>query len=574
MELLDNSEIKARPLYQGLMGAAVVAAVFAGIAAVLLAIAGYQITVVAPQKAADLLNMQQELQTRSYDETLINQIRTLDEQIRRDELRRQRFIGTGGLYFAGSMVIAVICFLATRLMLSPAPTIPAEEPCTGQQIQDAARVRFAVTVATVILAAGGLYVILTLSSPKPASVSVSVDGPLAQADWAQMVQGRWPSFRGPWGLGIADFNDIPAAWNEKENQGILFKSEIPLPGHSSPIVWDNRVFVSGANASEQKLFCYDAEDGKLLWTGQIKPAGTEHREPLEIMEDTGFAACTPVTNGRQVLAVFATGDIGCFDVDGKVLWQKALGVPESAYGYASSPAVMDAMAIVQFDQGSEEGKSELIAYNLADGAILWRTKRPTPNTWTSPTLTKMDREYQILTSGSPWVIGYEPQTGNELWRAECLGSDVAPTQITAGGLILAIQPYDKLYAIRLQEPSKALVAWSAEGDMPDICSPVSNGQRVWTLTTVGGLSCFNVSDGAEVYTASLEGEFNASPVLVGEKLYILSRKGEMIIADAGREYKEITRCTIEEHCFASPAFKKGRVYLRSDKSLYGIGKSR
>jgi outer membrane protein assembly factor BamB len=289
------------------------------------------------------------------------------------------------------------------------------------------------------------------------------------------------------------------------------------------------------------------------------------------MEDTGYAACTPITNGREIFAIFATGDIGCFDRDGKLLWQKALGVPESVYGYASSPAVLDMMAIVQLDQGSEEGKSELLAFNLADGTILWRTKRPTPNTWTSPTITKLDKGYQVLTSGSPWVIGYESLSGKELWRAECLGSDIAPTQIVAGGLILAIQPYDKLYAIRPQS-NNAVIVWSTQGDMPDICSPVTDGKFVWTLTTHGGLTCFEVSSGMEVYTQSIESEFNASPSLVGDKLYLLTLDGQMIIVQAGREYKEFGRSAIDEKCFASPAFAAGRIYIRSDKSLYCIGK--
>ncbi len=570
MELVDNTEIKARPVYQGLIGAAIVAAVFAAIAAALLATTSYQITFEAPKQALKLHAMQEQLQARLFDEALTGQIRMLDEHIRRDELRCQRFIETGGLYFAGSTLIAVVCFMATRLMLRPAPIIPTEEPCSGLQIQQAMRVRLVVTIAMISLAAAGLYVILTATPKRPSSIPVPPTAPL-KTDWADAVKGQWPSFRGPWGSGVVESNDIPDVWNEKQNQGILWKSPIAIDGRSSPIVWNGRIFITGAAAAEQKLFCYDAKDGKLLWAGQIKPAGTENRESPEIMEDTGYAACTPITNGREIFAIFATGDIGCFDRDGKLLWQKALGVPESVYGYASSPAVLDMMAIVQLDQGSEEGKSELLAFNLADGTILWRTKRPTPNTWTSPTITKLDKGYQVLTSGSPWVIGYESLSGKELWRAECLGSDIAPTQIVAGGLILAIQPYDKLYAIRPQS-NNAVIVWSTQGDMPDICSPVTDGKFVWTLTTHGGLTCFEVSSGMEVYTQSIESEFNASPSLVGDKLYLLTLDGQMIIVQAGREYKEFGRSAIDEKCFASPAFAAGRIYIRSDKSLYCIGK--
>jgi outer membrane protein assembly factor BamB len=227
------------------------------------------------------------------------------------------------------------------------------------------------------------------------------------------------------------------------------------------------------------------------------------------------------------------------------------------------------------DQGTEAGRSELIAITMADGKIAWRTKRPVPNSWTSPTVVKAGGNYQILASGSPWVIGYEALTGRELWRASCLGSDIAPTQILAGGLALAIQPYDKLYAIRMDntggDVTQSAVAWQTQGDMPDICSPVSDGKLVWTLTTDGTLSCFDLAGGTLVYKQSLEGDFYASPSLVGDTLYILKRNGQMILLQAGREYKEIGRCAVEEDCFASPAFAEGRIYLRSTKSLYCIG---
>jgi outer membrane protein assembly factor BamB len=350
---------------------------------------------------------------------------------------------------------------------------------------------------------------------------------------------------------------------------------VPLASQSSPVAWGDKIFLSGATKDEQKIFCYGAKDGKLLWTGVVKPAGTEGRAAPDVMEDTGYAASTPAVNDKYVCAIFVTGDIGCFDRDGKVQWQKALGVPESTYGYAASLAVFKDIVIVQFDQGTEAGKSELIAINMADGKITWRTSRPVPNSWTSPTVVKTGGKYQILTSGSPWVIGYEALTGRELWRALCLGSDVAPTQISAGGLALAIQPYDKLYAIRMDNPggdvTQTAMAWQTQGDMPDICSPVSNEKLVWTLAG-GTLSCFDLADGALIYKQSLEGDYLASPSLVGDMLYILKRNGEMILLQAGREYKEIGRCVIEEECFASPAFVEGRIYLRSTKSLYCIGR--
>jgi outer membrane protein assembly factor BamB len=568
MDYIDNIEIKSRPLYQGLMGAATVAAIFALIVAVLLVMNAYSIEKVAPQKAKQLEEMQKQFDLRPNDEALAGQIRTLDAQIRRDELRCQYFGGAGAIYLIVSLLVGAGSFTLARLMLSPAPVVPTEPVCSGQTIARAMQVRTGTTVVCAVIAAIALFAILRESAgSKPAKPTVAVD-------WAQQVAGQWPSFRGPWGNGVTEVKDIPSEWSEKESKNILWKSAVPLASKSSPIIWGDKIFVSGATKDEQKIFAYSIQDGKLLWTGVIKPAGTEGRTPPDIMEDTGFASSTPATNGQYVCAIFATGDIGCMDTNGKVQWQKVLGIPESTYGYAASLAVFNDLVIVQFDQGSEEGLSELIAINLSDGKIAWRVKRPTPNTWTSPTVVTTEKGYRILASGNPWVIIYDA-TGKEIWKASCLGSDIAPTQIYSDGLVLAIQPYDKIYAIKMDnsggDVTETAIAWQTQGDMPDICSPVSDGKLIWTLTCAGGLSCFDLADGKELYKQSLEGEFHASPSVVGDKLYILERTGQMIIIGTGREFKEISRSVIDEECFASPAFGQGCIYLRSEKSIYCIG---
>jgi outer membrane protein assembly factor BamB len=566
MDYIDNTEIKLRPTYQGLMGGAVVAAVFAALAAMLVAVNSYQIRNIEPRQAGQLREMEKQFDARANDVALAGQIRELDARIRRDALRRQQFAHAGTMYLVGSLIVSAGCFLAGRMMLRPSPVVSTQPACTGMQVHQAMQVRMAVTVVLAVVASAGLYAVLRASAGSKPKASAAV------ADWAEAVKGQWPSFRGLWGNGVAEQKEIPTAWSEKENKGILWKSAVPLASHSSPVVWGDKIFLSGATKEGQKIFCYSAKDGKLLWTGEVKPAGTDGREMPEVMEDTGYAASTPVVNGGYVCAIFTTGDIGCFDMDGKIQWQTALGIPESTYGYAASLAVFNDKVIVQFDQGTEVGKSELIAMAMADGKVAWRTKRPVPNSWTSPTVVKVGNAYQILTCGSPWVIGYEAATGRELWRASCLGSDVAPTQILAGGLVLAIQPYDKLYAIRIDnaggDVTQTAMAWQTQGDMPDICSPVSDGKWVWTLASDGRWSCFDVAAGTLVYKQSLEGEYLASPSLVGDTLYVLKRNGQMILLQAGREYKEIGRGTVDEECHA---FGDGRIYLRSTKSLYCIG---
>jgi outer membrane protein assembly factor BamB len=404
------------------------------------------------------------------------------------------------------------------------------------------------------------------------SADVEADVSYASID---EINANWHGFRGPSGSGVSAYTNIPTKWDGAAGEGILWKSKIELKGHNSPVVWGDKVFVSGADENRRIVYCYDASSGRLLWEGDVTTArGSTYQ--LDIMEDTGFAANTMVTDGRRVCAIFANGDIACFNYEGKNLWSKNLGEPDSAYGYASSLAAFENVVLVQYDHGDgTDGKSRMIALDWVTGRVVWQNVRDVPNSWTSPIVAKVADQYQVITCGSPWVIAYDPKDGGELWRADCLGGDVAPSPIYADGKVLATEPYNQLVAIRAEgaagDVTQTNIEWVADDDIPDICSPVSNGELVFLLTTDGYLTCYDVADGANVWTQQLKDEFHASCSIVGDKLYILSTKGVMIIAEASREYIELGRCGLGEECFASPAFADGRIYIRGLENLYCIG---
>jgi outer membrane protein assembly factor BamB len=296
------------------------------------------------------------------------------------------------------------------------------------------------------------------------------------------------------------------------------------------------------------------------------------------MEDTGYAACTAVTDGKRVCAIFAGGDIGCFSIDGNLLWEKHLGIPDSMYGYAASLTAFENTIIIQWDVGYDEGdesQSKLIALDWQTGNSAWETHRPVVNSWSSPTVFKVGEMYQILTTSSPFVIAYDARTGGELYRVECLSGDIASTPIVADHKMFVIEPYNKLVAISTENASGDItethIAWENDSEMPDICSPVTNGQFVWTLVTQGLLGCYDVKDGTEVYAQEIKGSFQASPTLVGEQMYLLAEDGTMLIVGTGPEYKEIKRSELGEKCYASPAFADGRIYIRAEDNLYAIG---
>jgi outer membrane protein assembly factor BamB len=561
--------------YQTAIGLAVVAGVFSVIIAGLLAENVYSMKISVPARSAELEIMKEQAKANPADATLAQLILEVDTQLRRDQFAGLYFVKRGTIL----LVITVVLLIGSIIWaVSHRPNLPQPQPqgdLKAEQVQQANRIRRAFSVAVILLCAAALFWVLNAPQTVPAA-----DRDQPQSLYASMEQAenQWPVFRGPGGLGVCRFKNIPDSWDGTSGENILWKTPIPLPGHNSPIVWDNRIFLTGATEEKQQVFCFEADSGGLLWSGDVSIPPKPARDDMDIMEDTGYAACTAVTDGKRVCAIFAGGDMGCFTADGKLLWEKHLDVPESAYGYAASLTAFEDRVIVQWDVGYDEGdesKSKLIALNWQTGNTLFETHRPVPNSWSSPTVVNVSGQYQILTTASPFVMAYDPKTGSELYRAECIEGDIAALPIVTGNTLFAIEPYNKLVAIDAVNATGDITAthilWENESEMPDICSPVANEQFVWTLTTQGLLGCYNVADGMEVYAHEIDGSFQASPTLIGDRIYLLAEDGTLLIINAGPEYKEIKRNKLGEKCYASPAFQDGRIYIRGTENLYAIG---
>jgi outer membrane protein assembly factor BamB len=542
---------------------AVVGGVFALVVAALLAVNYVQRTVFDERRIAELDRLKIEILSRPNDGQLMGRIRQLDLEVRRDRIRRVDFSRKGGWLLAAGLVVMVVGIKwvdsLRRKLLKP----ELRGDVRAAQVMEATWARHAVTGAMVFLVASAL--VLALIPQVDFVKSSSEVGP----------DEIWPGFRGPGGVGVSATANVPTKWDGGTGEGILWKKKVPLPGHNSPVVWGDRVFVSGADANDRQVYCFDAGSGHLLWRGGVETQAGKTSEPLDVMEDTGLAAPTCVTDGKRVCAIFANGDVGCFDYGGKQLWTRGLGVPESVYGYASSLAIYRNLVLIQYDQALEEDeKSKMIALNVLSGQTVWETKRPVGGSWTSPIVNKVGGREQLITCGDPWVITYNPSNGEEIWRAECMGDDLAPSPIYAGGLVFAVESNIKIVAIRPAgrgDVTKTHIVWSAEDGIPDICSPVSDGELVFLLTSDGTLTCYKASDGTKVWEEDLGGYFKASPTLVGNRLYLLSEKGAMIIAEFAEGYKEVARFELGEECHACPAFVNGRIYIRSLENLYCIG---
>ena len=397
---------------------------------------------------------------------------------------------------------------------------------------------------------------------------------------AEELRRNWPSFRGSDGSGVSAHADVPTEWDGASGMGILWKRATPLPGTNSPIVWQDRVFLSGATSDRREVYCFDAESGKILWRKEV--AGDAPRAAssvkVKVSKDTSFAAPTMATDGLRVYAMFATGDLAAFDFSGKEVWTRSLGIPKNNYGHASSLATHEGRVIVQFDQGTaEDDRSKLLALDGATGKTLWQKTRRVPAGWCSPIVVERGSRPQIITCSDPWVIAYSADSGNELWRASCLDpAEVGVSPVYSAGTVFAANDYAALSAIRADgtgDVSDTHIEWSADVGLPDICSPLVTDRFVLLLTSDGRLTCYDKTKGGDpLWGEDFPAEFVSSPSLVGDRVYLFSREGKTWIVRPTREKcQRIATADLGEHCVTSPAFQDGRIYIRGKKHLFCIG---
>jgi outer membrane protein assembly factor BamB len=405
------------------------------------------------------------------------------------------------------------------------------------------------------------------AAPRPEAAFDEKDYSPSAADYAS----NWACFRGP-ASGVVD-GGYPVSWEGSSGKGVLWKTPISLPGWNSPVVWGDRVFLSGADKKKREIYCLDASSGKMVWKAPVANIG-KGKTP-EPNDATGYAASTMVADGRRVFAIFPNGDVVCYGFDGKRLWGRNLGTPESMYGYASSLATFRSLLIIQFDQGSgDDGKSALLALQGATGKIVWRTVRPVANSWSSPIVVRRGDQGMVITNANPWSIAYDALSGKEHWRAKLMSGDVAPSPAYAGDMAFVCNSGAVLAGIRCDghgDVTKS-VAWQASDGLPDISSPVSDGKLAFLATSEGAATCYDAKKGDKLWEHSFdEASFQASPVIVGDKVYLLDSTGLMIIIDAKATFKEIARSPLGETSQATPAFANGRIYIRGTKNLFCIG---
>ncbi|GAB4135471.1 MAG: hypothetical protein Kow0040_20520 [Thermogutta sp.] len=447
----------------------------------------------------------------------------------------------------------------------------------GTQVAAAEGVRTSAPVET-----GGMPARGTTTPQGPGTASPGVaPSPAGAEDCASPEEYAryWPRFRGPEGSGISAYDDVPTEWNGETGDNIAWKSPVPLPGNNSPVVWEDKVFVTGADNDRRAVYCFQAATGEKLWECEIPGTPESTAKPPKVLADTGLAAPTVATDGRRVYAVFANGDVGAVDFAGKLVWRKSLGIPENIYGHAASLCTYRDRVIVQFDQGSpDDDLSRLYAFDGKTGEAVWEVSRETANSWTTPIIFHDGTREQLITVADPFVISYNPADGKEWWRFEGTTGDCGPSPVFHGGLIAAGGEYSYyMYGIRADgegDVTKTHSAWELEEGLPDTCSPLVVENRLILVSASAVMTCYNWETGEKLWEHEFpEDTFTSSPGLAGGKIYLFAHEGKCYVGTVTDEGFRIEHeNSLGEECVTSPAFQPGAIFIRGKEHLIRIGK--
>jgi len=379
------------------------------------------------------------------------------------------------------------------------------------------------------------------------------------------LQKNHNSFRGPLGQGIIFHKNIPTKWDGSSGTNVLWKVPIPKHGYNSPVMWGDKIFIAGADNTSREVYCYNKNDGKLLWTGIADNIQGSPATPPRVTEDTGLSAPTLTTDGKAVFAIFGTGDVIAFDLNGKRLWARNLGVPDNHYGHSSSLLTWDGKLYIQYDT-NRGGK--IIALNNSTGETVWETVRDAKISWASPVLAEVDGNYQLILTSDPIVAGYNIENGQELWKVDCMMGEVGPSVGFSEGVVFAANEYARLVAIN---PKDASIIWENDEYLPEAASPLAHNGLLIIATSYGVLVCYDTKTGEQFWEHDVGTTLYASPVVADGKLFMMDNDGMMRIYEFSNEMKLISENELGETAGTTPAFSDGRIYIRGDKHLYCIG---
>jgi len=580
-----------------------VSAIFAVLLCVLIIVNFVQTNRIDPLNTTALNALTERLKSNPADEKLRDEIRELDLLARKAFFTNQWQVRAGGYMLLISVLVMFICLKSIEAMQTQLPAMPTSDKSDFWN-NEKLKSKWVTYTGIGVVAMSFLLAFLThqqlgknlsTASTEKIATKDSVQNsaiPNKQSDEKQVatnqptkdstsnnkkvvarefptqeeIKNNFPSFRGPNGIGLSNHKNIPVNWDGKSGKNIKWKFEIPLAGNNSPIIWNDRVFISGAKDQKKQIYCIDINSGKLLWTCDI--ASDNSGQAPQVSAETGQAAPTLTTDGIRVYGIFSTGDLIAVDWDGKKVWSKNLGLPQNHYGHSSSLIMFNNLVIVQFDQRSG---AFVAAFDGKSGKEIWKTPRPDVKiSWSSPILIHSKSGAEVVLGSEPFVISYNAANGKELWRMDCLSGEVGPSLAYSNGLVFSVNEYAKLAAIEIGASPK--IKWEDTEFLSDVPSPVANDEYLFLSTSYGTVVCFDAKTGTKFWTKELGNNVYASPMIVEGKVYLLDKKGVMHILKIDKTYTVVGTPQIGESAVSTPAFADGKIILRGEKNLFCVGK--
>lgn len=426
-----------------------------------------------------------------------------------------------------------------------------------------------------------------------------------QGDYMQ----QWPQFRGPFASGIMENVNLPESWDVNTGENILWQADIPGLGHSCPVVWDDKIFlttaISGSGNDSLKvglygdidevgdrsvhefwLFCIDKTTGKVLWkrlAHQGVPRTERHTK-------ASHANPTPATNGKHVLAFFGSEGLFCYDFEGELLWKKDFGSmnagpytdPNVEWGFASSPIVHENRVIVQCDF---LGDGFIASMDVETGKEIWRTPRDEISTWSSPNFYNKGGFRHIVVNGWTQIGAYDFDSGEQIWYLGGGGDAPTPTPVFAHDLIYIHGSHGRwspIFAIRPESrgditlakdsTSSEFIQWSIKRGAAYMPTNLIYGDYLYNLRMNGNLTCFDALTGVQIYKKQIPDAMGitASGIASGGKLYYSLEQGDVIVVKAGPEFELLSRNPMNDVLMATPAISGNMLFFRTTKQLIAV----
>jgi outer membrane protein assembly factor BamB len=420
---------------------------------------------------------------------------------------------------------------------------------------------------------------------------------------------NWPAFRGPNGSGIAADRPLPTSWDAEKSINVLWKAPLPGLGHSSPVVWGDRVFVTTASSSadtitynaknegiqpaiddsvhEWQVLSLDRKTGRTIWSRTVHRGVPKVKRHVKATQ----ANATPATDGRFVVVSFGSEGLYVFDMNGAPLWKQDLGVldpgyagqPELSWGFASSPVIYRDLVIVQCDI---QKNSFIAAFNLKDGKRVWFTERDEIPAWSTPVIYEGRDRTELVTSGSNYYRGYDPLTGKELWRLRDGSQVKVPSPVVAGDLFYLAggNPRGReFYVVRPNahgdisvsagQTAGPSIAWRKERGSPYTPTPIVYDGYLYVCNDNGVLTVYDARTGSQVYVhriGTTNSTFSASPIAANGRLYLSSEDGDVFVVKAGPVYELLATNRMGEPLMATPAASDGMILIRGQRHLFAV----